>query len=70
MAAGTNLSGGLRFSYVAVGLALIAWGLYGTDGGWMRMVLSILGALLLLFGLIAFCPVRKMMGLGGENQKR
>lgn len=70
MAAGTNLSGGLRFFYIVLGAALMAWGFYGTSGGWVRYVLCILGALILLFGLIAFCPIRKMLGVGGENQKR
>lgn len=70
MAAGTNLSGGLRFFYIVVGAALMAWGFYGTNGGWTRYTLSIFGALILLFGLIAFCPIRKMLGVGGENQKR
>jgi len=70
MAAGTNLSGGLRLFYVVVGAALMAWGFYGTSGGWLRTVLAIVGAIILLSGLIAFCPIRKMLGLDGENQKR
>ena len=70
MPAGTNLSGGLRLLYIVVGLGLMAWGFYGADNGWMRSVLPILGAVVLLEGVVAFCPIRKMLGMGIENQKR
>ena len=54
MAAQPNLQGVLRVVYVLVGIALMAWGFFGAEGGWLRIVTPIVGAVALTEGLIGY----------------
>jgi hypothetical protein len=67
MAAQTNLGGASRFGYVVAGLLMMAWGFFYADPGFWRFAWPILGAIVLIAGLIGFCPLRAMLGFGGKK---
>lgn len=67
MTAQTNLSGVSRFAYVVAGLVMLAWGFFYADPGFWRFAWPILGAIVLIAGLIGFCPLRAMLGIGGKK---
>ncbi len=54
MGAQPNLGGGARVLYALVGIILIGWGLFGTETAWVRGLAPILGAIVLVEGLIGF----------------
>jgi len=54
MALQPNLGGIARVCYVLVGAGLAAWGLFGAETQWVRVVLPIVGAITLLEGVIGF----------------
>jgi len=54
MAALPNLGGMSRTGYVAAGVALVCWGLFGADAGWARVLCALLGGGLIVEGLIGF----------------
>ena len=62
-----NLAGTLRLGYIAAGAVLILWGLFYSDPGSGRIVECILGAAVLIEGLIAYCPVRALLGVGAKK---
>ena len=63
-----NLSGSLRLGYVIAGVVLIAWGLFYADPGSGRIFGCIVGAVVLIEGLIAYCPACAKLGLGRNKQ--
>jgi hypothetical protein len=68
MAVEPNLAGGLRLLYVAVGIGLMAWGFFGAESDWLRIGIPILGAIVLFEGVIGFCLVRWLLGLGSTTR--
>ncbi len=52
MAALPNLGGMSRTGYVAAGVALACWGLFGAGAGWARILWAVLGGALVVEGLI------------------
>ena len=62
-----NLEGMPRFLYVVVGLALMGWGLFGAQTGWMRIAFPWLGAFVLVEGLVGYCVLRGALGIGGRK---
>ena len=46
-----------RIIRVIVGIAVLALGLFGGIGGWLLWVAYILGAILLITGIVGFCPL-------------
>lgn len=67
MPAEPNLSAAARVLYVALGLSLMAWGFWGTDTAWVRLLLPLIGAVLLVEGLIGFCVACAALGLGRKK---
>lgn len=51
-----------RIIRVIIGIALIALGLLGAAGVWM-WVAYVLGAILLVTGIVGFCPLYKLFKL-------
>ncbi len=68
MAAQPNLAGKLRLGYTLTGLALIAWGFFMADSETSRLIAPILGGVLLIEGLIGYCPACALLGLGSRKQ--
>ena len=66
MALQPNLHGMLRFGYVVAGLAMMGWGFFGASSGFGHYFWPILGAFVLVEGLIGFCVLRQMFGLKGK----
>jgi hypothetical protein len=50
-----------RIIRVIVGIALLALGFFGNISGWLGWVLMILGAILLVTGIIGFCPIYALL---------
>ena len=46
-----------RIIRVIVGIAVLALGLFGGIGGWLLWVAYILGTILLITGIVGFCPL-------------
>lgn len=69
-----NLAGRLRLGYIAGGAAIIHWGFFYADPGSGRLLECLVGAALLIEGLIGYCPACALLGLGskkpGENPQR
>ena len=63
-----NLAGPLRLGYIIAGSVLVIWGIFYAAPGLTRDVLVIIGAAVLVEGLIGFCVVRAMLGLGGKKE--
>ena len=62
-----NLAGTLRLGYIAAGAVLILWGLFYSDPGSGRIFECIVGAVVLIEGLIAYCPVCALLGVGAKK---
>ena len=62
-----NLAGTLRLGYVIAGAVLILWGLFYSDPGSGRIFECIVGAVVLIEGLIAYCPVCALLGVGAKK---
>lgn len=54
MAALPNLSGKWRALYALGGAGLSAWGLFGSEANWARILLLVFGGLLIVEGLIGY----------------
>jgi hypothetical protein len=67
MASQPNLNGGARFGYVVAGLAMMGWGFFYADPGFAHYAWPIVGAAVLIAGIIGFCPLVAMLGLGGKK---
>jgi hypothetical protein len=67
MAVQPNLNGMPRFGYVVAGLAMMAWGFFYADQGFPHYAWPIVGASVLIAGIIGFCPVVAALGLGGKK---
>jgi hypothetical protein len=67
MALQPNLNGMPRFAYVVAGLAMLAWGFFFADPGFWHYAWPIIGASVLIAGIIGFCPIMAMLGLGGKK---
>ncbi len=67
MAAVPNLSGNMRAGYVLVGVGLAAWGLFGADAVWARVLLLVAGGALIVEGLIGFCLVCWLFGWSSKT---
>jgi hypothetical protein len=50
-----------RIIRVIVGIALLAFGLFGGISGWLLWVVYILGAILLVTGIAGFCPLYALL---------
>jgi hypothetical protein len=57
MAAQPNVAGMARLLYVLAGAGLAGWGLWGTDQGWTRWALLLLGGAALVLGMIGYSPL-------------
>ena len=68
MAAQPNLKGVPRFGYAVVGLAMMAWGFFFADPSFGRYAWPIVGAGVLIAGIIGFCPLMAMLGLGVKKK--
>ncbi len=68
MAAIPNLGATGRLGYVTVGVILAAAGLFGVDTPWVKLVCVILGGVILVSGLIGFCPARWLLARGSKAQ--
>ncbi len=64
MPAQPNLTGLIRLLYIVVGLLLIAWGFFWTQRGWWHYLAPVLGGIVLIEGLIGYCVLRAIFGLG------
>lgn len=62
-----NLAGLWRLGYISGGAALILWGFFYADPGSGRLAECILGAILLIEGLIGYCPACALLGIGGKK---
>ncbi len=60
-----NLNAKLRAGYFVAGIAAGAWGLYGADATWSRIAWLAFGALLVVLGIIGFCPILWLFGMRG-----
>jgi hypothetical protein len=67
MALQPNLNGMPRFVYVVAGLAMLAWGFFFADPGFWRYAWPIVGASVLIAGIIGFCPIMATLGLGAKK---
>ena len=67
MALQPNLNGTPRFAYVVVGLAMMGWGFFFADPGFWHYAWPVVGASVLIAGIIGFCPILAMLGLGGKK---
>jgi hypothetical protein len=67
MALQPNLNGMPRFVYVAAGLVMMAGGFFFSDPGFWHFAWPILGASVLIAGIIGFCPLMAVLGLGGKK---
>ena len=56
----SNLGPMLRLVYVAVGVGLVAWGIASLNS----ITVIALGGALIVFGLISWCPICAMLGIG------
>ncbi len=54
MAGLPNLGGKARGGYVLTGVGLAAWGLFGAEAGWARILSAVAGGVLIVEGLIGF----------------
>jgi hypothetical protein len=68
MALQPNLNGMPRFVYAIAGLAMLAWGFFFADPGFWHFAWPIVGASLLIAGIIGFCPIMAMLGLGAKKK--
>ncbi len=50
-----------RIIRVVVGIILIALGLFGVVGGWLVWAAYIVGAILVLTGIVGFCPLYALL---------
>jgi len=46
-----------RIIRVIVGIVLLALGLFGVVGGWLMWAAYIVGAILVITGIVGFCPL-------------
>lgn len=64
MPAQPNLSGLFRLVYIAVGLLFMAWGFFWTEKGWWHYLAPVLGGIVLVEGLIGYCALCAVFGIG------
>ncbi len=64
-----NLNGKLRAAYLIVGIAFACWGLYGADASWARITWLAVGGLLVVFGVIGYCPLLWLFGVRGSKEE-
>lgn len=50
-----------RIIRVVVGIVLLALGLFGVVGGWLMWAAYIVGAILVLTGVVGFCPLYALL---------
>ncbi len=62
-----NVGGLDRVIRILVGLALIAWGFLGLEGGG-RWVAVVIGLVPLVTALIGFCPLYKPFGISTHRE--
>ncbi len=67
MALQPNLNGAPRFAYVVVGLVMMAWGFFFANPGFWHYAWPVIGASVLIAGIIGFCPILALLGLGGKK---
>lgn len=67
MALQPNLSGIPRFGYVVAGVAMMGWGFFYANPGLGHYAWPIVGASVLIVGIIGFCPLVALLGLGGKK---
>ena len=67
MALQPNLHGIPRFGYVVAGVLMLGWGFFFADPGFGHYFWPILGAVVLIEGLIGFCVLRQMFGASGKK---
>jgi hypothetical protein len=67
MALMPNLSGKLRVGYFLAGVIVGAWGLLGSDTPWIRITALSFGSLLVVLGVIGFCPLLWLFGVRGSS---
>jgi hypothetical protein len=69
MAVHTNLKGIPRFGYVVAGLIMMAWGFFFADPGFWHYAWPIIGAGVCIAGLVGFCPLVAILGLGTKKSQ-
>ena len=69
MAAQQNLNGGLRFGYAVAGLVMMAWGFFYASPGFWHYAWPIIGACVLIAGIIGYCPLMAILGLGAKKKQ-
>jgi Protein of unknown function (DUF2892) len=57
MAAQPNVAGIARLLYIAAGMGMASWGLWGADQGWTRSAWLLLGGIVLVLGMIGYSPL-------------
>ena len=57
MAAQPNVAGMARLLYIAAGIGMDGWGLWGADQGWTRSAWLLLGGIVLVLGVIGYSPL-------------
>ncbi|MCL4523531.1 MAG: DUF2892 domain-containing protein [Acidobacteria bacterium] len=67
MALQPNLNGIPRFGYVVAGLVMMGWGFLFADPGFWHYAWPIVGAVVLIAGIIGFCPLLAMLGVSGKK---
>lgn len=61
-----NLNGKLRAAYFLAGVVVAMWGLFGAVASWARITWLACGGLVLVFGIIGFCPFLWLFGMRGS----
>jgi len=61
MAAESNISGMARLLYIAGGVGVASWGLWGADPGWTMWTWIVLGGCILVLGLIGYSPIHAFL---------
>jgi hypothetical protein len=56
-----NVAGIARLAYLAAGVTMACWGLWGADPGWTHWTWLALGAVFLILGLIGYSPVHAFL---------
>jgi len=67
MTAVPNLNGMFRTGYVLAGAGLAAWGLFGVDARWVKLLLLFIGGALIVEGVIGFCLGRWLLRRGRQT---
>ena len=67
MAAQPNIAGMARLLYLAVGVGLVVWGLWGADPGWTKWTWLAVGGVICVLAAIGYSPLHALFGPKDEK---